>query len=162
MYSSGEEKHRIANTASCIGTNQFYGQDVRTMPTISALQGMGDTVFSFSKSHIFMREVLDAWVYDVCCTSTPFRNSFAARIRICTSESAATIRASCVPTINRQRANEAFNLFMRTSRFPKQDEQALFSSTTCEKAMSCGSKRLDGTIMDCTPVDILGDLPNFD
>ena len=70
---------------------------------------------------MFIRELLDAWVYDVCGAGTPFRNAFSSWMPTCTSESAAFNLVGYVPTVNRQHANEAFNLLSKTLHFPEDD-----------------------------------------
>jgi len=115
--------------------------------------GLSDGLFNVSKDHIFTRELLDSWLWDVCNTGGTFRDAFASWETKLWMPTAKLHRCGKEPNISRQLGNEAFAAFLLTLRFPnEEDMNALFSCTTCEKTLASGEKRLDGVVMDGSAV----------
>jgi len=130
--------------------------------TYNPFDGYSDGLFCFSKIHIFTRELLDSWVWDICGTGGTFRDTFSSWSSKAMSASATFHRLGREPSISRQNANEAFSEFLLKLRFPREEDlHQLFSCATCEKETLDGQKRMDGIVMDGTALGILGTLPNF-
>lgn len=124
--------------------------------------GANDALLSARKEHLFTRELLDAWLWDVCGSGGTLRVAFYSWSSKNCKTSASCHRLGNESKFARQRGNEAFNSFLMTLCFPKdQDVFELFSCATCERTMKDGSKRIDGVVMDGSAVGILGKLPNF-
>lgn len=124
--------------------------------------GYSDAFFCLTKKHIFTRELLDAWLWDLCGSGGTFRDVFSSWSSQGLAESASIHRIGREMDINRQRGNEAFSAFLKTLRFPKdEDLYSLFSCTKCERDPSSGTRELDAVVMDGTALGILGSLPKF-
>ena len=124
--------------------------------------GVYDALFSTRKEHLFTRELLDAWLWDVCGTGGTFRDAFYSWSSKNCMSSAACHRIGDVSTFARQRGNEAFSAFLMTLKFPKERGIFdLFSCSKCERTLEDGSKRMDGVLMDGSAIGIIGKLSNF-
>jgi len=125
--------------------------------------GMSDSLFCSNNKHAFTRELLDAWLWDVCGTGGSFRDAFSSWAAKSVSTSTALHIIGKPPDLNRQRANDAFTQFLMTLRFPSDSDAAdLFSCSNCEGAAHDGVQRMDAIVMDGTAMGILGTLPQFE
>lgn len=70
--------------------------------------------------------------------------------------------SSTEPTVERQRANEAFNSFLTMLCFPNDVLNALFTCTKCELTLPDGSKLTERIVMEDTAAGILGELSRFE
>lgn len=83
-------------------------------------------------------------------------------MRSCTSSSADLHTIESHGKINRQKCNEAFNLFIKSLHFSNAELVELFSYPVCESTRSDGTRILDDIVMDGTAAGILGELPKFE
>ena len=124
--------------------------------------GAFDALFCTRKDHVFTRELLDAWLWDVCGTGGTFRDAFYSWETKTSMASASLHRVTTKYSFARQRGNEAFSAFLTTLQFPQDDHVfALFSCKKCERTLSTGEKCMDAVVMDGSAVGILGRLPEF-
>ena len=64
--------------------------------------------------------------------------------------------------MNRQLCNEVFTLFLKSLKFPRDENLIeIFSCSTCETRDTDGERVLKGVVMDGTALGILGTPPNF-
>ena len=124
--------------------------------------GSADALFRLTDKHVLTRELLDAWMWDICGRGGTFRDAFSSWHSKVVSTSAKFHRIGSETTLNRQRGNEAFSAFLMTLEFPNEaDMDNLFSCDTCEKLLPNGEMQMDGVVMDGTAMGILGTLPTF-
>jgi len=124
--------------------------------------GYADAVFCLNKMHIFTRELLDAWLWDLCGMGGTFRDVFTSWLSQGIAPSAAFHRIGREICVNRQRGNEAFSGFLKTLKFPHDDDlYSLFSCSKCERDPESGTRDLAAVVMDGTALGILGSLPKF-
>lgn len=74
--------------------------------------GAGDSLFCRSQSSVYTRELLDEWLHDVYAIGLTFRDAFTTWMRSCGCQSATLHRIGYEPELRRQRANDAFNIFI--------------------------------------------------
>ncbi len=80
---------------------------------------VSDVLFSSQEEHLFTRERLDAWSWDVCGTGGTFRDAFYSWITKNCMTSASCHRLGSESNIAQQIGNEAFSAFLMTLTFPK-------------------------------------------
>jgi len=124
--------------------------------------GFDNSFFCLTKKHVFTRELLDAWLWDLCGSGGTFRDVFSSWSSQGLASSASFHRLGNEVEINRQRGNEAFSAFLKTLKFPRdEDLHELFSCSKCERNFQSGTRELDAVVMDGTALGILGTLPEF-
>ena len=115
--------------------------------------GSNDGLFRLSKQYVYTREVLDAWLCDVCGPGGTFRDAFQSWSNKNGMTSAFFHRIGEEETFTRQRGNDAFSAFLMKLRFPsEEDVHTQFSCSSCEKMCPSGKKRLDAVVMDWSAV----------
>ena len=124
--------------------------------------GVSHGVFRVNQNHLFARELLDMWLWDICGTGGTFRHAYSSWSSKSYAATASLHRIGTDNFASRQLSNEAFTCFLKTLTFSKEENLfELFSCTDCEKRDSDGNYYLDGIVMDGTALGILGTLPNF-
>lgn len=130
--------------------------------TIVRYDGLFDGLFSILHQNAFSREVLDSWVYDVCCLGLTFRESFASWKRKMRSTCSAVNWIQNEPTVLRRIANDAFSRFLKLLRFSTEDAvKKLFTCKKCTQLLPNGQLRWSGILMNGTATGILDVLPDF-
>lgn len=87
--------------------------------------------FCASRYHVFSRDLLDVWMFDVCGVDMSFRDAFSSWKRKTSSPSSSFIWLENPPLVKRRMGNEAFNGFLRTVRFSNENRLVdLFRATT--------------------------------
>lgn len=145
------------------GSRSIFVRDFRCeCSNLIAYDGMSDGLFCATRHHVFCRDLLDAWMFDVCAVGMSFRDAFASWKRKSCSSSAELIWVHQRPIVKRRMGNLAFNAFLRTVKFSKNsDLHDLFSCRTCKVIDSSGVERWTGVVMDGTATGILSKLPTF-
>ena len=106
----------------------------RKFPRLLPCDGAEDAVFCVSKQDTFTRELLDAWVYDVCGMGGAFRNTFSSWMTKASMSSTEFHRLLKVPTLNLQQDNGDFTTFHTKLRFPRKEYMyRLFSYNRSKK-----------------------------
>lgn len=124
--------------------------------------GLSDAIFCVTKKHTFSRELLDMWLWDICGTGGTFRDAYSSWASKSYATSASFHRIGKLSNVTRQLSNDAFTLFLKALKFPRDEDLAqLFSCSVCETNDVSGEKYLGGIVMDGTALGILGALPNF-
>ena len=124
--------------------------------------GLEDGVFCVNGKQVFTREVLDKWVWDICGSGGTFRDAYSSWSSKATAFSACFQIIGATLYVNRLLCNEVFSLFLKSLKFPRNENLfELFSCSTCETRDSDGKRVLKGVVMDGTALGILGTLPNF-
>jgi len=124
--------------------------------------GYSDALFCVDKNHILTRELLDAWLWGLCGTGGTFRDVFSSWQTQGLAPSSSFHRLGAEINLHRQKGNEAFSAFLKTLRFPHDDDlYALFSCPKCERDTESASRDLGAVVMDGTALGILGTLPKF-
>ena len=124
--------------------------------------GFCDALFCLNKRHIFTRELIDGWLWEVCGTGGTFRDSFFSWDSRCVSPSSQFTLIRGPPRVNRQRGNEAFSKFLLLLELPSEEAlNDLFSCRKCEVRDEHGNTRMEAVVMDGTALGILGSLPKF-
>ncbi len=137
----------------------FFGRDCRQWITYD---GYSDSLFCLNKTHLFKRELLDPWLWDLCGTGSTFRDVFSSWMTKGLASSGAFHRLGREIGVPHTRANEAFSLFLKTLIFPHDED--LYSLISCYKSQlnpDSPSRYLSGVVMDGTALGILGILPYF-
>lgn len=124
--------------------------------------GLCHGVFRLNKTHLFSRELLDMWLWDICGTGGTFRDAYSSWSSKSYAATASLHRIGTDNFASRQLSNEAFTSFLKTLRFTREgDLFELFSCPDCEKRDADGNRYFDGIVMDGTALGILRTLPNF-
>ena len=124
--------------------------------------GMSDGLFSTTSQHIFTRDLLDAWMFDVCGVGMSLKDAFASWKRESSSYSDSSIWLQNPPLLKRRMGNVSFNTLLRTLRFSKASNLFdLFLYRTCKTNTSAGISRWKGVVIDGTATGILSRLPKF-
>ena len=110
--------------------------------------GRVDALFSSRKEHIFTRELLDPWLWDVSGTGGKFRDAFYSWLSKSSISSASCHRLGNERDFARKRGNEAFSTFLKMLSFPNDEDLFdLNSCLKCERTLHDGTKRMDGVVM---------------
>jgi len=151
--------HTLHHGTIDIQVTDFFCRDCRQY---IPYDGYTDALFGITKHQIFTRELLDAWLWDLCGTGGTFRDVFSSWFTQSLSHSASFHRLGREIDANRQRGNEAFSAFLKTLKFPQDDDlYSLFSCKKCEREPRSESRDLAAIVMDGTALGILGTLPTF-
>ena len=130
--------------------------------TIAPYDGRDSGIFCISERNAVTRELLDTWMYDVCCIGNTFRDAFASWKSKATSLTAIENSNGLKTSLKRRQGSKAFALFLSRLKFPKKEElDTLFSCRLCGRQNEDGSRTLDAIVMDGTATGILGELPKF-
>ena len=86
---------------------------------------------------------------------------YSVCIRWNPSQSSKFHRKGRIPIVNRQRANEAVNLYIIVLWFPSTDLHNTFSCDKCEEILPTGGNRMRVIVMEGTEAGIFGNLSNF-
>lgn len=73
--------------------------------------GLCDSLLRLNKGHLFTRELIDSWVWELCGTGGKFRDSFVSWDSRCVIPSTKMHLIGVPPEVNRQRGNEALLSF---------------------------------------------------
>ncbi len=120
-------------------------------------------MFCVTKKHIFSRELLDTWLWDICDTGGTFRDVYTAWSPKACASSSSVHRIGSSEIVSSQLSNESFTLFIKTLKFPNHKNLIeLFFCFVCEKRDDHGNRYIDGVVMDVTALGILGTLPTFE
>ena len=79
--------------------------------------GYSDGVFSVNKKHLFRRELLDMWLWDICGSGGTFRDACASSTSKSCAATAMYHRIGTENLAHRQLSNEAFTMFLKTLNF---------------------------------------------
>ena len=113
--------------------------------------GLSKTEFCVNLQHVLIRELLDAWIFDLRGMGIPFRDAFASCKRKALGTSARTILVFSPPMLTHKMGNVAFNLFLKTLQFSNdQDLYQVFSCTNCLTDDRLGNLVWSGVVMDRT------------
>ncbi len=130
----------------------------RTIP----YDGLSDGIFCLNKKHVFTRELLDMWLWDLCVTGSTFRDIYSSWETKTRAVSACFHCDGSSEILNMQKCNEAFTSFLKLLKFPSDDVLfGLFSCSVCERKDSMGNVYSDGIVMDGTTLGILGTCQTF-
>ena len=96
------------------GTVPIHINDLRcdVCGQINAYDGLDDGTFALDKNLVFTRELIDAWMWDMCGTGGTFRDTFSSWASNQWFTSASYHRVGTELMCNRQRANENFHHFL--------------------------------------------------
>ena len=98
----------------------------------------------------------------MCGTGGTFRDAYSSWASKSTAHSAPFHHIGTRSNVTRQLCNEAFTLFMKLLKLPRDEHLfALFSCSVCEANNSAGFKTLEVVFMDGTALGILRTLPKF-
>ena len=93
-----------------------------------------DGVFRLNQYHLFFRELLDAWICDVCGTGGTFRDPYSSCASKSFAKTASFHKTGWENYANRPLSNDAFRSFLKVLTFTSEkDLHELFSCPDCEK-----------------------------
>ena len=97
------------------GTIKFFVQDVQYhYGAFLRFDELSHRIFCISKDHAIHRELLDAWIFDVCGMGLNFRESIFSRKGKASSLNYNLFWIQKVASLNRRIANDSLNEFMKT------------------------------------------------
>lgn len=100
--------------------------------TMAFYDGRDTGVFCISDRTAVTRELLDTWLYGVCCVGNTFRDTFSSWKAKATSASAKIVSGGLLPTLKRRQGSKAFTCFLSRLKFPTKSElDGLFSCSKC-------------------------------
>ena len=102
-----------------IGVVDFLYSDCRQWITY---EGYSDSLFCLNKIHLFTRELLEIWLWDLSGTRGTFRDAFSSWMMQGLASSASFHRLRREIDVARKRENESFFLFLKTLRFPHDED----------------------------------------
>ena len=121
------------------------------------------SLFALNKKHLFTREFLESWVWDICRTRGTLRDVFYSWHSRSSSKSSEINLLGELPSLNRQTANDAFSKFLTVLRFSeKEDLNSLFSGQKGEVKGAREGETMDAVVMDGTALGISEKLPEFE
>ncbi len=122
-----------------------------------------DGVFRLTQNHLFSRELLDMWLWDVCGSGGTFRDAYASWSSKSYATTASFHRLGTDNYATRQLSNEAFTSYLKLLAFASETElHELFYCTECETTDENGDKSLSEVVIDGTALGILETLPQFE
>ena len=128
----------------CSRMNNFDGADL--------------AIFSASEKTVYMRELLDFWLYHVACIGGTFREAYEISMCLSRCVSKRLITGGAEHKTRRRSASNCFAAFPKTLHVPEKSNLTnLFTCRTCEDR----DGRLCGIAMDITAAGVLGELPKF-
>ena len=105
-------------------------------------EGLSDGFFSVSKFNIFTRELLDAWVFDVCGLGLTFLEAFTSWKRKACSITARNQYIDLPLTLKCRMGNVVFTAFLRTLTLSSEDIlHKLFTCDVCLVPDGHGTRR---------------------
>ena len=130
--------------------------------TVARYDGLTDGIFCATIHHAFTRELLDAWIFDVCGLGMSFRESFMSWKRKACSISAQLNTIDKPTCVLRRMGNVAFTSFLRLLRFSDVSIlKSIFSCKSCTGTNEANLRHWSAVVMDGTATGILGKLPKF-
>ena len=84
--------------------------------------GYSDSLFCLNKIHLFTKGLLDVWLWDLYGTAGIFRDAFSSWMTQGLALSASFHRLGGEIDVPHTRANKAFSLFLKTLRFPQDED----------------------------------------
>ena len=76
--------------------------------------GMSEELFCATRRRAFTRDLLDAWMFDVCEIGISFRDAFSSWKRKSCSHTAISTWIEQPPLVKRPMGNVTFNAFIKT------------------------------------------------
>ena len=158
-YRRKELLHTLHHGSIEIGVMDFFCRNSRQW---IIYVGFSDSLFCLNKLHLFTRELLDSWLWNLCGTKATFRDTFTFRMTQGLASSASFHHLGREIELLRVKANESFSMFLKTLWYlHDEDLYSLFSCSKCELNPDSPSRDLSGVVVDGTKIGISGTSSDF-